>query len=376
MKIIIGADVVPTKNNINKFIDADIGRLIDNELLSIWLNADVRIFNIEAPITECDNAIKKSGPNLRISPKAISGISALNPTVVTLANNHIYDYGEQGIRDTLSLLEDADIDYVGIRKDVSVVPKPYIMYSRGVRVGIYACAEHEFSIVSSGYGAIPYDPLTTFDDIIELKNQCDVLIVLYHGGRECYRYPSPELVRVFHKMAEKGADVVVAQHTHCIGCFEEYNGATLVYGQGNYIFDLKDDEYWNSGLLLEIDVESGKVNVNYIPFKKLGGSISLCKQDEKEIILGDFFGRSNEIKNQIAIENRYSEYLVKKFENEFRLLNRESLLFRIINRIRGGGLVYKVYNKESVLAILNHIECEAHREFLIQGIKQELEKFK
>ena len=95
----------------------------------------------------------------------------------------------------------------------------------------------------------------SFDHVRELRNNCDILIVLYHGGREHYRYPTPELQRVFHKFAECGADVVIAQHTHCIGCAEEYQGKTLIYGQGNFLFDNSDIEEWQTSLLVEVQYD-------------------------------------------------------------------------------------------------------------------------
>lgn len=101
--------------------------------------------------------------------------------------------------------------------------------------------------------------------------------MLYHGGREFYRYPSPGLQHRFRRMADKGADLVVAQHTHCVGCCEKYNNSTLVYGQGNFIFDYGDDEYWNTGLLIEVDCNV----VSYIPYFKENGKIRM-DNGEKE----------------------------------------------------------------------------------------------
>lgn len=63
--------------------------------------------------------------------------------------------------------------------------------------------------------------------------------MLYHGGKEYYRYSSPNLQKTCRKMTEKGADLVLCQHSHCIGSYEEYNDSTILYGQGNFIFNMK-----------------------------------------------------------------------------------------------------------------------------------------
>ena len=79
--------------------------------------------------------------------------------------------------------------------------------------------------------------MESLDHIQNLKDQCDYVIVLYHGGKEHYRYPSPYLQRVARKMVEKGADLVVCQHSHCIGCYEKYKDSMIIYDQGNFIFE-------------------------------------------------------------------------------------------------------------------------------------------
>lgn len=143
--------------------------------------------------------------------------------------------------------------------------KPYIIELDGLKIGIYACAEHEFSIATeNASGANPFDPLESLDHVQGLSDKCDYVIVLYHGGKEHYRYPSPYLQKACRKMAEKGADLVVCQHSHCIGCFEEYEKSTIIYGQGNFIFDHSESEFWQTSLLVKIVIDDGP-HISYIP---------------------------------------------------------------------------------------------------------------
>lgn len=76
-----------------------------------------------------------------------------------------------------------------------------------------------------------------------MSNACDYTIVLYHGGKEHYRFPSPNLQKYCRKFIEKGANIVICQHSHCIGCEENYKNGKIIYGQGNFLFDDSDDEY-------------------------------------------------------------------------------------------------------------------------------------
>jgi len=248
MELLIAGDLVPTQSNIELFKNADIKALLGEELLSLWRSADARIFNLEVPLTDQESPIDKCGPNLISPTEEIKGINALNPSLITLANNHILDQGEQGLFSTMDILTKNNIPFVGAGNNIFEASKPYIIKQDGFKIGIYTCAEHEFSIATEKTaGANPFDPLESLDHISDLKEKCDYVVVLYHGGKEHYRYPSPNLKKVCRKMVDKGANLIVCQHSHCIGCFEEYDNATIIYGQGNIIFNKQDNEFWNSG---------------------------------------------------------------------------------------------------------------------------------
>ena len=240
MKIIIGGDLVPTKNNIKSFENGSIDKLIDEGLQEEWYDADFRIFNLETPLVDKQSPILKNGPNLIASTKSFNGIKALNPSLISLANNHIMDQGKKGFESTIDLLNKNYIPYVGVGDKLENAFKPYIIEDGDKKIGIYACAEHEFIVGDNYPGANPFDPLNSLDHINDLKDKCDYTIVLYHGGKEHYRYPSPYLQKACRKMVVKGADLVLCQHSHCIGSYERYNYGDIIYGQGNFIFNKKN----------------------------------------------------------------------------------------------------------------------------------------
>ena len=108
-----------------------------------------------------------------------------------------------------------------------------------------------------------YDEYLVCNDIARLKRDHDFFIVLYHGGRENFPYPTPSLWKRFHRMADCGADFVTAQHTHCIGCEEIYNGSHLLYGQGNFFFPRMSRPINREGLVCEINLDGEKVAICY-----------------------------------------------------------------------------------------------------------------
>ena len=375
MRLLIAGDLVPTESNINLFENGEVDKLLGEELLAIWNSADKRIFNLELPLTDRNTPIIKCGPNLSVPSKVINGIKKLNPTLITLANNHILDHGVVGLKSTENILKKYDIPYVGVGDSLNDAKKPYIIEENGLKIGIYACAENEFSIATdSSAGANPFDPLESLDHIYDLKKQCDYVIVLYHGGKEHYRYPSPNLQKVCRKLVEKGADLVVCQHSHCIGCEEIYKDSTIIYGQGNFIFDYSESDFWKTSILLQVNIEH-KLSVEYIPIVKVNNTVSLADADKSKVILKEFFQRSNEIKEEKFIENNYERFAGQMFDSYLIGFHGDNIVYRIMNKISRGKLTKQLYSQKSLLWIRNIIECEAHRElvlnYLSRGKKRE-----
>ncbi|AEB75394.1 CapA family protein [Clostridium botulinum] len=372
MNLLIGGDLVPTESNIDLFNNADIELLLGKELINIWGICDIKIFNLETPLTDEENCIHKYGPNLIAPISSINGIRALSPSLVTLANNHILDQGEEGLRATENVLKQNSIPFIGVGQDLTNMIKFHIIEKDGVKIGVYACAEHEFTVATeNSAGANPFDPLTTLDDICNLKQECDYLIVLYHGGKEEYRYPSPYLQKVCRRIVDKGADIVICQHSHCIGCMEQYNESHIVYGQGNFIFDACDNEFWNTSLLIKIEVEE-KLNIEYIPIVKKENCIRLATEEMKRNILADFNKRSDEILQKGLIEEKYNEFAKNKIQFYLRsFCGFGKWLSRIDRHLLRGRLLRKLYNNNQILKIQNFIECEAHRELVLMGLKGE-----
>ena len=376
IKILIGADICPTTSNYDLFAKADKQTLLGKELSSLLESADYTVFNLETPLTDKLSPIAKNGSCLIAPTATINGLKAINPHFFTLANNHILDQGEQGLNNTIALLKQADIAYAGVGKNLEEAGKLYIVDIKGIKLGIYCCAEHEFSIATeTTAGANPYDPLTSFDAVMELKKETDFVIVLYHGGKEHYRYPSPQVQRIFRKFAVCGAHLVVAQHTHCVGCAEDYQGATLVYGQGNFLFDRVNNEYWQTNLLIELSIkeDTKKVSINYIPCVKQENCVRLAKEQQAKQILADFNTRSEQIKKSGFIEQQYQifarELLKNYLQGSMGRLGR-NIFVRALNKLSGYRLFAWFYSNKDLLQLQNILDCEAHREVFLQAIKE------
>lgn len=373
--ILIGADLVPTESNKDLFVSGSVRELLGEELLQLIQNAQLSIFNLEVPLADKETPIQKCGPNLIAPTNTIEGYKAMGVGLLTISNNHILDQGESGFVSTVETLSRAGIDFVGGSYNIKDAIKPYIFDFAEKRVGVYACCEHEFSVATeTRCGANPFDPLESLDHIVELKKCCDYVIVLYHGGKEHYRYPSPRLQKVCRKLVDKGADLVICQHSHCIGCEEKYKFGTIVYGQGNFLFDRSNSEYWRTSLLVILDEN---FNTSFLPLVKEGNRVRLADDKNKTEILDSFFRRSQEIQEAGFIERKYAEFANEAIDEYLVVVGaRNSLLSRVINRLTHGWLNKKkiqlLYSKNSHICTLNFIECEAHQELFIQGLKNKL----
>ena len=123
--------------------------------------------------------------------------------------------------------------------------KPCFVQIGGVTIGLMAFAEHEFNLAGKNVaGANGFDSFESFNEIKESKTKCDYLVILFHGGVEYHKYPSPLLQKRCRKMVLSGANLILCQHSHCIGAMETYKEGTIVYGQGNSVFGYKDNDVY------------------------------------------------------------------------------------------------------------------------------------
>ncbi len=382
MNIIIGADLVATRSNAEYFEARKMCELFGDKLYNTLFCADYRIFNCEIPLTDKASPIDKNGPSLFASAACANGYADIKADLLTLANNHILDQGADGLYSTRGALDALGIACVGAAENAAHAAEPHIFECDGKKIGVYACAEHEFSVAGkSTAGANPFDALESPDHVVALKEKCDYVIVLYHGGKECYRYPSPNLQKTCRKLVERGADLVVCQHSHCIGCEEDYLGGKIVYGQGNFLFDNSHranwetslKEFWSTGFLINI---TDGFKVSYIPLIKHANAVRIAEGKQAEKILSEFVYRSEKIKQDGFIDSEYDKLADKTVNTYLGFLAavKKNFLYRALDKLTGRRygkwLIERKYTKQKALILQNYFECEAHRELIIRGLSR------
>lgn len=360
LRIVIGGDTVPTKSNA---IYLKNGRedSVFNDVKDIFSLADIVVVNLECPLTTYDKPIKKSGPCLKADPESINGLLTMGINVFSLANNHIMDYGPRGLEETLSLISGKEALSVGAGKNLESARKVLTIQKNGYKIALISAAEHEFSIAQENYpGANPFDPFDTIEDIRKSKLEADLTIVLYHGGIEHYRYPSPSLQKLCRKMVENGANIVICQHSHCIGAHEAYQGGHIVYGQGNLLFDYSNNPMWQEELLVQLTLEGEKLDIEFVPLVKRGFGIDVAKGDDRSNIIASFQERSNSLADKDLLEREWLAFCeTRKYLYLYTYLNFGYVL-RKLDRISGHALSNALLKSEKFLVLYNYILCEAH----------------
>ena len=294
MKTLFMGDLSPTVVTNPIFAKKDIETLF-HDTVSLFKGNDINFVNLECALTDADDVIPKIGPPLKAPVEVAGVLSKLGVNVCGLSNNHIFDYGKTGVTDTINALEKVGVKYTGFGDNYADSRRNYEYCENNEKICIITVCEHEYSYaLEDRMGARPYDEYDTIEDIRKASVENDRVIVIYHGGKEQCRYPSPRLRKACHAMSRAGADVVLCQHSHCVGCYEKYENCHILYGQGNFHFVkpafAKDVEGWEDGLAVCYDTKSH--NIDFIPFVMNEMGVELATGEEKLSIIDGFKKRN------------------------------------------------------------------------------------
>jgi poly-gamma-glutamate synthesis protein (capsule biosynthesis protein) len=343
--------------------------LFDTKILNLFNNSDFNIINLESPLTNAGNKykIKKTGPNLKADPKTIGALDLLKTNLVTLANNHIYDYGGLGLAETLKLCDEYNINTVGAGPTLAEAQKIFYKKFEELSVAIINIAENEWCNASEARGgANPMNFIANTRSILEAKKISDIVILIIHGGHEYYHFPSPRMVEQYRFYAELGASIIIGHHSHFISGYEIFNSVPIFYGLGNFLFDSDtDSNEWYEGLLLQIKINRKKeINWKLHTFSQRNMKVKFLEENDKATIekkhenINSIIADKEKLKEKFEnlVENRKKEVL-SIFSTSYFLKNK---YFR--SAIRKSGLESFFLRTDQLKSILNHSRCEAHRD--------------
>jgi len=360
INILIGGDFFTDKINIQPLIKVE----------HLFIKADLSIINLEGPITNSNKPILKTGPSLKMDSSIIDCLKSVD--IVTLANNHIKDYGQTGIEDTLKLLEDNKIEYLGGGKDLQQAQKIIYKTIKGVRISFVNIAENEWSSATIDSGGA--NPMNIIDNVHQIKNakqNSDHVILIIHGGHERFSFPSPRMKNQYRFYADNGADVIVGHHPHCINGFEEYNKSLIFYSIGNLFFPSKTNYYeWYKGMFISLKISKTKeISFKFHPYyqsKEGVEFVELMNKNDLKLFNIEMDDLNLVVNNQELLDQKWHEFINFKYENRLLQLSGKNGLFWIF--LKKLGIVNFFINRMNLTVQYNLLRCESHREISLESL--------
>lgn len=343
-------------------------KLFSEEVIRLFGQSDINIINLECPVIEEDNRekITKSGPHLSTNYEIFKQLNQINIHAVTLANNHILDFGPKGLASTIKGCIQNNILTVGAGENIEAAAIPTVIEQNGLRIAIINFCEHEFSIATpNSAGANPLDIIDIIKLIKSARRIADFVLVIAHGGHEHYNLPSPRMVKQYRFFAENGADAVIGHHTHCMSGYEIHNDKPIFYSLGNMLFTMKCNQMgWNNGLLVKLKIEIGSpLKWELIPVEQSTGNfhLSILGKEDREKALKEINSYSEIISDGDKLNhhwNLFARRMESQILDDFSPVN----IFpgRYMKAImRRSGLNKLILSKKYLIPILNSIECES-----------------
>ncbi len=370
LRVVVAGDVCPRHSGLEAILAGKSQEILED--IQPYLDeAEIRLVQFEAPLTNAETAIDKSGPNLKCPPECIDFVKTGKFDVALLANNHIGDYGPDPVMETIETFRAGNILTVGAGKDLVAACEPLKLERNNLKVAVVNIAEHEFGTAGKNKaGSAPLEPVTTCATIRKAAADSDVTLVIMHGGNEHNPVPSPRMVRICRAFVEAGANAVVNIHPHCPQGIEVWRGAPIVYSPGNFFFPFRaDDEFdpanfWWSGYLPRFEFDrQGVFAVEVTPY------ISRTNPEKIQPLAGkqlkEMLAYLSELSGLAADPQKVGEYFdawcVMRGPGVLTRMRKDTALWPIDLDQRE--------QVSSMLALRNIFTCEAHCELMTNFLR-------
>ena len=333
---------------------------IYGDLLPRLRQADYRIVNLESPLAGTE-FIVKSGAAFTGKPEHLGVLTSVPFEAVTLANNHTFDTGMEGYRQTCSLLDRAGIARVG-SGTLTEARKPLIIEKNGIRIAVFNFSEGEDmrGAAESVPGVAPWDPETVCRNIREAKNsgRFHAVIVIVHCGLEYYPFPPMYVYQTFEKLAAAGADLIAGHHVHVPQGMTRFGSVPAYFSLGNFVF-FQDNQllHRKTGYLLEVEIgENGIRQAEPLPYRIGTDGVRMLTAPEKTEFDTLFRRISEPLKTsenaKLAWEACLAWYGLKGYCAEL-----EKILDTMRNSPRKGAAMLR-----------NRVQCMQHRMHWTDGL--------
>ncbi|HAQ51397.1 MAG TPA: capsule biosynthesis protein CapA [Lachnospiraceae bacterium] len=262
----------------------------DDNMLDAINDSDIFIVNNEFAYTTRGDAIVEKYYTFRGNPDLINELKHIGVDAVTIANNHVYDYREEGFLDTLRSLEDYKMPYVGAGRNLEDAKQPIYYIANGRKIAIVNATQIEKNqnftkeATEDEAGVLKcLEPEEFIDEIEKAKKNSDYVLCISHWGTEYQAKYGKDQEKLAKQFAEAGADVIIGGHPHVLQGVDYIDDVPVYYSLGNFFFSLdeKMPESFETGLAKISINRDGDIKASFIPCRFDDGVISLVV-DNKE----------------------------------------------------------------------------------------------
>lgn len=351
---------------------------ISKDIKSILSRCDYNVINFEAPVSvDNQKGIDKSGPCISQSIKVPKWLECGGYNVISLANNHTMDYGEDGYNATKESFKHAKLVGAGTWEEAY---KPLILEKSGKKIGIIACTHREFGCLTNEFAdegkigcAWICNPKID-ERIVQTRPLVDYLFIYAHAGVEYIEQPLPEWRALYKHFVDMGCDGIIASHPHIPMGNEMYKGKPIYYSLGNFCFEMEDYsnimDNWLNSIIVEITInDAGTMNVDHhlVEFSPQSGLIDIDKSEKSKLHI-------EQMNRCLADEDEYMKFIntkvlelltwyMKLFELSGLIPIPQIIEIPLKTRIKNKllGREYHRGDYTTKTHLLNNLQCESHR---------------
>lgn len=270
------------------------------DLIEEMRSADIMVLNNEFPYSDRGTPTPEKQFTFRARPQTVSYLGDLGVDLVSLANNHAYDYGETAFLDTMDTLAQAGIAYVGAGRNLQEARRPVYYIINNMKIAFVAATQIERLDNPDTKGATDtsagvfrcWNGDNLLETVREARQNSDFVIVFLHWGTENQDTIDWAQEKQAPEVAEAGADLIIGAHPHCLQQISMVNGVPVVYSLGNFWFNSKTVD---TGMVKVVLNENGLQSLQFIPCLQSGCKTSLVQGEEKRRILNYMRGLSGSV---------------------------------------------------------------------------------
>ena len=233
--------------------------------------SDLTFGNLECAVSDKGTPLPGKGIWLRAKPEVMTELKDSGFDVLSIANNHSLDYGEEAFVDTLDWIQRYEIGAVGGGHDIQTARSPHISKVNGMRIGFLAYTEMADIFWSYDYprklkatdtqaGVAPYEFDSIVEDIQALRDQVDFIVLSLHWGTEYSLKPSSLQREQARSFIDAGADLIIGHHPHVVQGVEIYKNGVIAYSLGNFVFDQNQSRRTREGLVMEVAAKKSGIS--------------------------------------------------------------------------------------------------------------------